>query len=76
MKDNTRQAALEAWWTCIELNERADYKVNDLLEKIAGAKYNVYESDDDPIYTIIGNLTASERRRFIKGAKEILSNEQ
>ena len=76
MKDNTREAALEAWWACIELNARADYKVNDLLEKIAGAKYNVYESDDDPIYTIIGNLTASERRRFIKGAKEILSNEQ
>lgn len=75
MKDNTRQAALEAWSQCLNHNMAIDFEINELLEDIAGNRYSIYEQDDDPIYTIIGCLTASERRRFIKGVKEIL-NEQ
>ena len=72
MKDHTRQKAFDKWCEGIDKNTDTDRKTNDLLEEIAGRKYNIYEQDDDPIYTIIGNLTASERRRFIKGVNEIL----
>ena len=73
MKDNTRAAAFKAWEYCLE-NAVWDYKINDLLVDIAGKKYDIYEQDDDPIYTIIGSLTASERRRFIKGVEEIIND--
>lgn len=72
MKDNTRQAALEAWSQCLDHNTAIDAKINGLLEDIAGNRYSIYEQDDDPIYTIIGSLTASERRKFIKGVEAIL----
>lgn len=72
MKDNTREAALNAWCKCLESTEEVDFAINDLLVDIAGSRYNIYEHDDDPIYTIIGCLTASERRKFIKGVEAIL----
>ena len=72
----TREAALDAWeYGAIsnKANGRTDGLTNDLLETIAGKRYMTdFNSDPDPIYTTIGNLTASERRRFIKGVIEIV----
>lgn len=72
MKDNTRMKALNAFGKDIEYSAAADFKTNDLLKEIAGKRYDIYFQDDDPIWTIIGSLTASERRRFIKGVEEIV----
>lgn len=72
MKNRLREAALEAWWTGVEQDARTDALTNDLLEDIAGKRYEIYFQDDNPIYTIIGNLTNSERRRYIKGVKQII----
>ena len=70
--NKTRSAAMDIWCKGSYLNARTDYLTNQLLENIAGTRYNVYFSDDDPIYTIIGNLTNSERRKFIKGVQKII----
>ena len=68
----TRSEALEMWYKGSYLNARTDHLTNQLLENIAGSRYNIYQSDDDPIYTIIGSLTNSERRKFIKGVQKII----
>lgn len=71
-KQATAEKAMEAWEELAFLNTRTDYKVNDLLEKIAGSKYLTSEADpDDPIYHTILNLTTSERREFLKGCERI-----
>lgn len=74
----TREAALDAWeYGAIsdKANSRTDGLTNDLLETIAGKRYMTdFNSDPDPIYTTIGNLTASERRRFIKGVHKIMGD--
>ena len=72
MQDKTRIQAFNAWSKCLEYNTSIDIEINDLLENIAGNRYNIYYSDDDPIWTILGSLTASERRRFIKGVDLII----
>ena len=76
MKNPTREQAMAVWSDGTEINTRTDFETNDLLEEIAGKRYDIYEQDDDPIYTIIGNLTASERRRFIKGVRQIIGKER
>lgn len=67
-----RNEAMEAWAKCFEYGNKIDYAINDLLEEIAGPKYSIYEQDDDPIWTIIGSLTASECRAFISGVEKII----
>lgn len=71
MKRANIDAAMAAWRKGIERNNETDFKTNNLLEKIAGAKYKVYETSNDPIYDVVQNLTNSERRRFIKGVEKI-----
>ena len=77
MKNPTREAAMNAWYSAAasdQANETTDSMVNELLDDIAGNRsYSLAYYDDDPIYTIIGNLTASEQRRFIKEANKILN---
>ena len=53
MKDHTRTAALEAFWRGIEKNAKTDYMTNVLLESIAGKRYDIYEQDNNPIWTIV-----------------------
>lgn len=72
MRDNTRLPAFNAWSRGIDKNTKTDLLTNNLLEQIAGKRYDIYDTDDDPIWTIIGSLTASERRKFIKGVDKIL----
>lgn len=72
----TRDEAMNAWeYGAIsdKANSKTDGLTNDLLMEIAGKRYMPdFESDPDPIYTTIGNLTAAERRRFIKGVNKIM----
>ena len=71
-KQDLRTKALDKFNDGIFHSSEADFKTNDLLEEIAGKRYDIYESDDDPIYTILGTLTNSKLRRFIKGVDEII----
>lgn len=73
MIDKTRMQAFNAWAKCLDSNSKIDSAINDLLERIAGKRYDIYYQDDDPIWTIIGSLTASERRIFIRGVDQIIS---
>ena len=73
VNNKLRNKALDAWAKCCEYDTRIDFEINDLLERIAGARYAIYESDDDPIWTIIGSLTASECRTFIAGVDKIIN---
>lgn len=71
----TRDEAMNAWeYGAIsdKANSKTDGLTNDLLMEIAGKKYMMPEQDSDHIYTTIGNLTAAERRRFIKGVNKIM----
>ena len=70
----TREEAMKAWCelaTGENCTMKTDYAVNEWLEEVAGKKYQAYEKLDDPIWQIIGNLTNSERRRFIAGCERI-----
>lgn len=70
----TREEAMKAWCE-LAIGEnctmKTDFAVNEWLEEVAGKKYQAYEKLDDPIWQIIGNLTNSERRRFIAGCERI-----
>lgn len=70
----TREEAM-SWWAELAVGEncnmKTDFAVNDWLEEVAGKKYQAYDRLDDPIWEIIGNLTNSERRRFIAGCQRI-----
>ena len=72
MKRKLREQALDKFFEGIDHSIEADSRTNDLLMDIAGSRYNIYEADDDPIYTILGTLTNSELRRFIKGVNKII----
>ena len=70
----TREEAMKAWCelaTGENCTMKTDFAVNEWLEEVAGKKYQAYEKLDDPIWQIIGNLTNSERRRFIAGCERI-----
>ena len=72
MKRKLREQALDKFFEGIDHSIEADGQTNYLLMDIAGSRYNIYEADDDPIYTILGTLTNSELRRFIKGVNKII----
>ncbi len=75
--NGTPEAALKAWWECVELGAKQDMKVNNLLMRICwdnGITYlygDEHDNDDDPIWHTICNLTNSQRREFIKECKRI-----
>ncbi len=71
-KSKTRIAAFNAWSMCLEGTAKQDAAINDTLMSIAGKRYDIYDQDDDPIWTIIGCLTASEQRRFIREVQRIM----
>ena len=73
LNNKLRNEAMDAWAKCLEYDNKIDFAINDLLEKIAGPKYAIYNQDDDPIWTIIGSLTASECRAFISGVDKIVN---
>lgn len=67
----TADKAMEAWQELAFLNGKTDAAVNDLLEKVAGAKYKDSAYDSDPIYHTIQELSFEERRRFLAGCDRI-----
>lgn len=73
LNNKLRNKAMDAWSKCLEYDNKIDFAINDLLEKIAGRKYDIYEHDDDPIWTIIGSLTSAECRAFISGVEKIIN---
>ena len=72
MKRKLREQALDKFMEGTEKSVKTDAATCDLLEHIAGKRFDIYFSDDDPIYTILGTLTNSELRQFIKGVDEII----
>ena len=77
MGSSANDAIIE-WCRCIEINARADFAVNELLEDICrkyGKKYLSLHEDDDPIYHTLCNLTNAQRREFIRGAQAIAEKE-
>ncbi len=63
--------ALQRWQELAFRNCETDWAVNELLERIAGEKYDDYEELDDPIVEIIDRLTEEELDAFIAEAKKI-----
>lgn len=60
------EKAMETWIELAYKNSRTDALVNELLEQIAGDKYNDYEELDDPIWTIINRLDTAELFTFLE----------
>lgn len=76
-----RYTAHVIWGECVAgeyANARSDFAGCDLLDKVCGNDYiyNHPEADDDYIWTAIGNLTNSKRRKLIKGCIEIINKYQ
>lgn len=76
-----RYIALVIWGECVSgdnANEKSDFAGCDLLDEVCGRLYiyNHPDEDDDYIWTSIGNLTNSERRRLIKGCIKIIDKYQ
>ena len=63
---NNIEKAMAAWEELAYINSRTDSMVNDLLEEIAGSKY-----DDDSVYATMENLSEEERGSFLEGCKKI-----
>lgn len=68
MKNTTTKAeeAFTIWQELAFRSVRTDAEVNDLLQEIAGEKYNDYDELDDPIWEIINRLTEEELDEFIR----------
>lgn len=73
-KTEKHQEALKRWQELADRNCETDFKVNDLLEKIAGEKYSDYEELDNPIVEIINRLDDQELNDFLYGC-EIIDRE-
>lgn len=74
MEDLTKalaEMALNRWQELAFRNCSTDILVNDLLQRIAGEKYDDYEELDNPIVTIIYRLTTDELIDFLSGCKHI-----
>lgn len=61
------QRAFERWQELAYRNCETDFRVNDLLEQIAGDKYNDYDELDNPIVEIINRLDEDELDSFLCG---------
>ncbi len=70
--ENLRKKAFDTWAELAYRDTESDYQVNKLLEEIAGPKYDIYESSDDPIFDIINSLSADELFNFLEGCEGIM----
>lgn len=70
--ENLRKKAFDTWAELAYRDTESDYQVNKLLEEIAGPKYNIYDSSDDPIFDIINSLSADELFNFLEGCEGIM----
>ena len=70
--ENLRKKAFDTWAELAYRDTESDYQVNKLLEEIAGPKYDIYESSDDPIFDIINSLSAAELFNFLEGCEGIM----
>lgn len=69
------EKAMERWSELAFRNCSTDMQVNDLLERIAGDKYNDYDELDNPIWEIINRLDNEELDTFLIGCKLIDDND-
>lgn len=65
------EKAMNEWCRLAFENARTDAEVNDLLQEIAGDKYDDYEELDDPIWTIINRLDNAELFDFLERCEAI-----
>ena len=70
-REEANQEALDRWAELACYNGATDAAVNDLLEEIAGEKYEKYEDYEDPIWEIIRSLSDEELDEFIDGCDYI-----
>jgi hypothetical protein len=70
-KKELAEKAMNEWCRLAFENARTDAEVNDLLQEIAGDKYDDYEELDDPIWTIINRLNTAELFSFLEGCEGI-----
>lgn len=73
-KTEKHQEAFKRWQELAYRNCETDFRVNDLLEEIAGEKYSDYEELDNPIVEIINRLDDQELNDFLHGC-EIIDRE-
>lgn len=73
-KTEKHQEAFKRWQELAYRNCETDFRVNDLLEEIAGEKYCDYEELDNPIVEIINRLDDQELNDFLHGC-EIIDRE-
>lgn len=75
--DDLFEEAMNRWneLACGEYcDSQSDLEVNDLLQKVAGDKYALYDELDNPIWDIIHMLDEDELIEFIDGCDEIYSD--
>ena len=70
--EELRKKAFDTWAELAYKDAESDYQVNKLLEEIAGPKYNIYETSDDPIFNIINSLNTAELFDFLEGCEGIM----
>ena len=73
---NKQEQAMERWCDLAYRNCTTDYKVNDLLERIAGDKYLDSDHSDDPIWETIQSLNDNELAEFLDGCDDIDLDEE
>lgn len=72
--DDLTIKAIQAFWYGIHFNIDTDIATCTLHEDIAGDRYSIYDTDDDPIVTITSHFTNAEKRKFIQGVIDIVNN--
>lgn len=69
--EELRKKAFNKWAELAYRDDESDYRVNLILEEIAGPKYDKYNEFDDPIFDIIQTLDADELFEFLESCEAI-----